>query len=57
MLGTDLSQDRWEGLGDATEPRLARMERWLQCVEAACLLRVDSPVEVSDEYVAHKRFC
>ena len=40
MLGTFLSQDRWEGLGGTTEPRLARLERWLQWVEAVRLLRL-----------------
>ena len=58
MLGTDLSQDAWEGLGDTTEPRLAGKERWLQCVGAARLLRVlDSPLELSDDYLARKHIC
>ena len=53
-----LSPDRWEGLGDNTEPRLARKEKWPQPVEAAYFLRVlGSPVEVSEDYLADKLIC
>ena len=49
--GPVLSHERWDGLGDTTEPRLARMERWFLCVEAVCLHQLlSSPVELIDDY-------
>ena len=56
MLGTDLSHDRWEGLGNTTEPRLARKERWFQCVDAAARLRrvMGSPTELCDDDLARQ---